>query len=190
MKEGFFVNVVLETIRNRRSVRKYLPGQIKEVELQAILEAGAFAPSAHNDQPWHFTVIQKKELLDELSRKTIALMAQSPLEWVRKMAAREGYHLFYNAPTVIVVSGRDDAMSPLVDCSAAIQNMLLAAEAVGVGSCWIGLVRHLFAKREELGALQLPSAYTPYYAVSFGYPDPSVPLVAPARREGTVTYIR
>lgn len=184
------MNVVLETIRNRRSVRKFAPGQIKEVELQAILEAGCFAPSAHNDQPWHFTVVQKKELIDEMSRKTIAIMALSEVEWVRKMAAREGYHLFYHAPTVIVVSGRNDAMSPLVDCSAAIQNMLIAAEAVGVGTCWIGLVRHLFGKREELAPLALPQGYTPHYAVCLGYPDRSVPLVAPARKEGTVRYIR
>lgn len=54
------MNKVLEVIKSRRSIRRYLPEQIKQNELDAIIEAGLYAPSAHNDQPWHFTVIREK----------------------------------------------------------------------------------------------------------------------------------
>jgi nitroreductase len=58
---------MLQIIKSRRSTRSFLPEQIKEDELQAILEAGIYAPSATNQQPWHFTVIQNKDLIDWLS---------------------------------------------------------------------------------------------------------------------------
>lgn len=61
-KEGiYYMNEVLKAIRNRRSVRTYLPTQIKQEDLDLIIESGIYAPSGHNDQPWHFTVIQNKE---------------------------------------------------------------------------------------------------------------------------------
>ena len=68
-------NTVLEVIKSRRSIRRYLPEQIKDSELQAILEAGAYAPSAHNDQSWHFTVIRNRELIDHISRTAKERMA-------------------------------------------------------------------------------------------------------------------
>src|SRR3989338_8753119 len=122
------MNKVLETIKNRRSIRRYLPEPLKQGELDAILEAGLYAPSAHNDQPWHFTVIRDRALLDRISRLSKELMLKSDLDWMRAMGANESFHVFHNAPAVVVVAMRSNALSPLVDCSAAIENMLLAAE--------------------------------------------------------------
>ncbi|HOX24055.1 MAG TPA: nitroreductase family protein, partial [Elusimicrobiales bacterium] len=150
------MNKVLEAIKNRRSIRKYLPGQLKQAELDAILEAGSYAPSAHNDQPWHFTVIRDKELLDRISRLSKEGMLASKLDWMREMGANEGLHIFYHAPAVVIVSMRKDALSPLVDCSAAIQNMLVAAESMDIGSCWIGLARFWYSMPEEVKTLNLP----------------------------------
>ena len=99
------MNEVLETIKNRRSIRKYSSEQIKNEELDMILESAIYAPTGHNDQPWHFTVIQNKELIDEMSVESKKLMAESPVDWMAKMGRAENLHLFYNAPTVIVVSG-------------------------------------------------------------------------------------
>ncbi|MDF2592581.1 MAG: nitroreductase family protein, partial [Clostridia bacterium] len=62
------MNETLKNIKNRRSVRAYQAEQIKEEELQMILEAGIYAPNARNQQSWHFTVIQSKELLDRMSK--------------------------------------------------------------------------------------------------------------------------
>jgi nitroreductase len=176
-------NQVLETIRSRRSIRKYLPEPLKEEELTAILEAGAYAPSAHNDQSWHFTVVRNKALLEEMNAKSKALMAENKADWVREMGANPQFHLFYHAPAVIVVSMRKAALSPLVDCSAAIENMLLAAESLDVGTCWIGLARYYFSLPESRAALKLPEGYEPCYAVTLGYkgqrPSRALPRKAP-----------
>jgi len=182
------MNKVMETIKSRRSIRKYLPEQLKEAELQAILEAGAYAPSAHNDQSWHFTVVRNKELLDRMNDKAKELMAAQDADWVRSMGRNKLFHLFYHAPAVIVVSMRKDAMSPMVDCSAAIENMLLAAESLDIGSCWIGLARYYFSIKEELPRLKIPEGYEPCYAVALGYKDQR-PAHALPRKEGAVNYI-
>ena len=176
-------NQVLEAIKSRRSIRKYLPEPLKQEELDAILEAGAYAPSAHNDQPWHFTVVRDKALLDRISAKSKELMAEQGTDWVRTMGQNRLFHLFYHAPAVVIVSMRKEALSPLVDCSAAIQNMLLAAESLDIGSCWIGLARYYFSLKEEVAALGLPEGYEPCYAVTLGYkgqrPSRALPRKAP-----------
>jgi nitroreductase len=182
------MNKVIEAIKSRRSIRKYLPEQLKEEELQAILEAGAYAPSAHNEQSWHFTVIRNKELLDRMSAKAKEIMAAQGTDWVKSMGANKDFHLFYHAPAVIVVSMRKNALSPMVDCSAAIENMLLAAESLDIGSCWIGLVRYYFAIKEELPRLKIPAGYEPCYAVALGYKDQR-PAKALPRTAAAVTYI-
>lgn len=163
------MNKVLEVIKSRRSIRKYLPEQLKEEELQAILEAGNYAPSAHNEQSWHFTVIRNKELLDRMSARTKEVMAAQDADWVKAMGTNKDFHVFYHAPAVVVVSMRTSALAPMVDCCAAIENMLLAAESLDIGSCWIGLARFYFAQKEELPRLKVPAGYEPCYAVTFGY---------------------
>lgn len=182
------MNKVIETIKNRRSIRRYLPDPLKQEELDAILEAGLYAPSAHNDQPWHFTVIRDKELLDRISRVSKELMLKSELDWMREMGAKEQLHIFYHAPAVVVVSMRKDALSPLVDCSAAIQNMLLAAESLDIGSCWIGLAKFWFSVPEEVKALGLPAGYEPCYAVALGRKGHR-PSRALPRRKDAVNYL-
>lgn len=181
-------NQVLETIKNRRSIRKYLPDPLKEEELAAILDAASYAPSAHNDQSWHFTVIKDKALIDRISARSKELMAAQQADWVREMGRNELFHVFYHAPVVVVVSMRKDALSPLVDCCAAIENMLLAAESLDVGSCWIGLARYWFSLKEELGVLGLPAGYEPCYAVTLGYKGHR-PSKALPRRENQVNYV-
>ncbi|PKM96985.1 MAG: nitroreductase [Elusimicrobia bacterium HGW-Elusimicrobia-3] len=182
------MNKVLETIKSRRSIRRYLPEPLKQAELDAILEAGLYAPSAHNDQPWHFTVIRDRALLDRISRLSKELMLKSDLDWMRAMGANESFHVFHNAPVVVVVSMRKNALSPLVDCSAAIENMLLAAESLDIGSCWIGLARFWFSLKDEVARLNLPEGYEPCYAVTLGYkghrPEKALP-----RRTDAVAYM-
>lgn len=195
---------MLNIIKNRRSIRKYLPEQIKDIELAAILEAASYAPSGHNCQPWHFTVIQKKELIDHISQKCKQVMASSNLEKPQRLGSSESYHLFHNAPTVVIISGDSTAKSPLelsgyrfssytplADCSAAIQNMLLAAASLGIGSCWIGLINYFFTIEEEVAKLGIPDGFKPLFAVCLGYKDANVTgaIVAP-RRQTCINYIR
>jgi len=185
------MNEVLKTIRNRRSVRKFRPEQIKDEDLNMILEAAVWAPSGHNTQPWHFLVVQDREKIDEMSEKNLKLMAESETEWIRKLAEKEGYHLFHRAPTVVIVSGkeqRDGVLFPLADCSAAIQNMLLAAESINIGTCWVGLTAFLFGIPEEVRKLGIPEEYHPLYSVCIGYRDAVFVPAPPARKEGKISW--
>ena len=183
------MNEVMKTIKNRRSIRNYLPEQIKDEELETIIEAGIYAPTAHNDQPWHFTVIQNRELIDFINKESKEVMKNSEYEWMRNIAKNDKIHLLHNAPTVFVVSGRKDAISPRVDCSAAIENMFLAAESLGIGSCWIGFVRFFFTKKDNIAKLGIPEGYEPYYAFTLGYKAINN-VKAPERKRDVVNYIK
>jgi len=182
------MNPVMENIKSRRSIRKYKPDPLKDSELGAILEAATYAPSAHNEQSWHFTVVRNKELIDRMSAKSKEIMALQDSDWIKGIGENKEFHIFHNAPVVVVVSMQKDAISPLVDCSAGIENMLLAAESLDIGSCWIGLARYWFAMKGELLRLQLPEGYEPCYAVALGY-KAQRPSHALPRKEGVINYI-
>ena len=130
----------LDVIKERRSIRKFKPEQIKEEELQAIVESGLYAPSAINKQSWNFTVIQNQEILAELNEATKNVARNLDHEALKRIGENEKYNCFYYAPTVILVSGKDEERSKVMDCSAATQNMLIAAESLNIGSCWVELV--------------------------------------------------
>lgn len=182
------MNKIIQAIKERRSIRKYKKEQIDDNELLAILEAATFAPSGHNDQPWHFLIIQNRRIIDDLSRRTRAIMSTKDDERIAEIGRNPDYHLFFHAPTVIIVSGKEDGMVsdshlvPFADCCAAIENMLLAAHSLNVASCWIGFIRYLFQKEDICGELPIPSGYKPYYAVALGYSDmSSAPKAAPRK---------
>ena len=184
------MNEVLKTLKYRRSIRSYLPDQIPDEDLQTILEAGIYAPTAHNDQPWHFTVIQNKEKLQYISDKSKELMATSEIEWIKNMGLNAKVNILYNAPTLIIVSGKKDAVAPKVDCSAAIENMLIAAESLNIGSVWLGLVTFFFQLQDELKKLGIPEGYEPYYGVAFGYKANEKNPTAPKRNLDVINYIK
>ena len=106
------MNQILETIKNRRSVRKYQDNQIKDDELEKILEAAIYAPTGHNDQPWHFTIIQDIDLINEINEGSKEVMQGMDVEWIANMGRAENLHIFYQAPTVIIVSAK--GMPPLL----------------------------------------------------------------------------
>ncbi|MFH1275754.1 MAG: nitroreductase family protein [Candidatus Woesearchaeota archaeon] len=180
----------LEIIKQRRSIRKYQLKQIREVELKKILESAIYAPSGRNQQPWYFTVIQNKELISYMGTKAKEMMSKSKEDWIAERGNDTNFNIFYNAPTIIIVSGRKEAYSPLTDCSAAIQNMLLTAESLNIGSCWVGLVSHFFTLKEEVQKLNIPDGYDPYYAVCLGYKDISFKIITKERKKDVVNYIR
>lgn len=185
------MNETVKTILSRRSVRSYSPQQINEAELDLILKAGLYAPSAHNEQSWHFTIVRNKEIIDNLNQAAKEALLKLEDEPSKKYGADENFHLFYNAPTVIVVSGEKAAIAARADCAAATQNILIAAESLNIGSCWIGLVYPLFKseRAEEFENLfDIPDGYELYYAIAVGYKTAENEPAAP-RRENTVNYI-
>ncbi len=185
-------NETLKTIKQRRSIRSFQAEQIKEEELQAVLEAGLYAPNA-GDQSWHFTVVQNRALLDRLNLAAKEAARQMPIEPLRQLGSDDNFNCLYGAPTLIIVSGSERAPMPLdADCAAATQNLLLAAESIGLGSCWIFFVLLAFdspqgpALRQEL---KIPEAYKPYDSVVLGYKQDAT-VRAAERKPNLITYIR
>ena len=183
------MNQVLETIKSRRSVRKYRNEQIKDEELDQIMEAAIYAPSGHNDQSWHFTIIQDHQLINEISEGAKAVMRTMDVEWIAKMGAMEDLNIFHRAPTVIIVSGNKDAVTPLVDCAAAVQNMLLAAESLDIGSCWIGFTKFYFTNQERIEKFAIPDGYEVHFGLALGYKIRENPT-ALERKKDVFTYFR
>lgn len=186
------MNEVIQNILNRRSIRVYLDEQIKQEDLELILKAGLYSPSACNMQPWHFTVVQNEEVINTLNVESKKELINSGNEHFKDLAVNEKYNLFYDAPTVIIISGEKAALSSQTDCAAATENMLLAAESLDIGTCWIGLVAFLFRServREYTKMFGIPDGYEPYYAITLGYKKFPNPKPQP-RRENTINYIK
>jgi len=188
------MNTVLENIKKRRSIRKYKNIQLEQEKIKAIIEAGLYAPSGHNAQPWHFTVLQNKKIIDQISLGTKEALKDCEIPIFRRMARNESFHILYNAPTVIIVSGKKEkTYSMETDLGAATQNMLLASESLGISSCWIGLVIEYFKgekqemKNKEIG---IPEGYEVQYAITLGYSSLEGNPKPHPRKENTVNYIK
>ncbi|HOP57171.1 MAG TPA: nitroreductase [Bacillota bacterium] len=178
-------NPTIEAILGRRSVRSYLDKPIPEVDLKKIIECGIYAPSARNRQSWHFTVITDKDTIDRMSE--LALEGMEKLGIVKD----EGYHVFYHAPVVVVISSELEGYSEL-NCGCAMENMAIAAKALGIDSCIIGQTRYMFNQTNTADInllLKIPEGYQHDCSICFGYLSGDYPEPKP-RKEGVVDYIR
>ena len=152
-------NATLETIMTRTSVRKYADKPVEKEKIEAMLRAGMAAPTAVNKQPWHFVVINDKAKLNELA------------------AANPRAKMLLTAPLAIVVCG--DMTKALQgkgqeywiqDCSAATENILLAAHAQGLGAVWTGVYPMDDRIQPLSKTLKLPETVIPLCTIVIGYP--------------------
>jgi nitroreductase len=183
------MNETMKSLLNRRSIRAYEAKQVPDEILQQIVEAGRYAATGMGAQPWHFTVVQSPEVLTWIVKKNADAMAASDNPKVAARGKDPGFHTFFHAPTVIFVSGREGPLTN-ADCANATQNMAVAAESLGIGSCYIvGFLRGFADHMIELAArLQTPEGFRPLFSLALGYA--SGPAPAPAPRKDNVTYIR
>jgi nitroreductase len=193
MKERmiYVANETLEVIRHRRSIRKYKPEQIADAELQLMLDAAIYAPNAMNQQKWHFTVIQNKKILDDMVNIIKENIMKSGIEFLVEKAKSPDYHTFYNAPTVILISGDSNANNIQIDCGLAAQNITLSAESLNIGSCVITSSAFLFAseKGKELKkVLGIPDGYNHICTIAIGYKDEQPEV--PPRNRNVFNYVR
>jgi nitroreductase len=151
MKEDSVMDV-LQAIKGRRSIRKYTQERISEDQLNQILEAGRWAPSRGNSQPWKFIVLN-----DEQIRKELAEVISS------------GKFIAQAPQGIAVVVDPKTSKHPEQEGAAAIQNMLLAAHALGLGTCWISVYGTEWAK-SAAQVLGIPDEEWLISVVSIGYP--------------------
>ena len=147
---------VLEAIFTRRSIRRYSDERIDDVIVDKILHAAMYAPSAVNKQPWHFIVFEDKTTKDAIMKfhQNAGMLKEAQkcilVCYDEKLQHDEGYGI--------------------IDCSAATQNILLAAHARGLGSCWIGLQPRQKRVEAVHQLFRLPAHIIPFALVSLGYP--------------------
>jgi len=173
-----FQNEVLTCIHARRSVRSYLEMQIEADQLNTILDAAIWAPSGGNSQTWLFTAIQNKERLLELNE----LVREGFQRWVpdddypgklgiKAASQKEDYNFYYHAPTLIIASTRPGYENAMADCALALENEFLAAQSLGLGSCYINQLHWLRNDpdiREFLLGLGIPKEHTICAAAAIG----------------------
>ena len=186
-----------ELIRTRRSTRKYLDKPVEEEALRQIVEAGRYAPSGSNSQTTRFFVITDRALLAELAvtvKEEFAKMEVTPgmyrsMAGAIRAAKGEKYVFHYNAPALIVTANKKDYGNNMADCACALENMMLMANALDLGSCWINQLRwlneneRLLARFRELGLAEDERIYG---AVAVGLPDTAdgLPDRTPLPRRG------
>jgi nitroreductase len=154
----------LQWIFKRRSIRKYKDIPVEQDKIEAMLQAAMAAPSAGNRQPWHFVVVTDRASLD-------------------KIAEIHPYAKMLNEATLCICVCGEPASSLgneqrkywVQDCSAAMQNLLLAAASLDLGSVWLGLHPNPQREEEVRAFLNLPPNITPLGLAAIGYPDEEKP---------------
>ncbi len=186
------MNDTIKTILERQSVRSYTDQPVKHEDLELIIKCAQYAPTGMGKQPWHFTVIENKEILDKISEKNKAILLHMPDGPMRDAALAPDFDSFRGAPAAIIVSGENLNEITLADCANASENIALAAWSLGLGSCYLAsfkLCMLVHDGKEMLDELGIPEGYTPLYAVSIGYAK-EIPSGRAPRREGTVNYVK
>ena len=164
-------NPTLETLKSRRSVRAYLPKQIEEDALQAILEAGTYAATGMNRQSPIILCIQDPKTREQLRRLNAGVMGSD----------RDP---FYGAPTVLAVLADRSILTHVEDASLVIGNMMNAAFSVGVDSCWIHRAKEEFDTAEGralLASLGIEGDYVGVGHLILGYRDGELPPTRPRK---------
>jgi nitroreductase len=150
---------VMEAIHQRRAVRSYTGRKLERAMLLALLDAAVRAPSAMNQQPWSFAIVQDRDLLRRIGERAKQLsLAEArpgtPLWEHRSMLEDPNYDVFHGAGTLVVVCAAAGGWHTNEDCCLAAQNLMLAAHGLGLATCPIGFAREALGEpdtRRELG---------------------------------------
>ena len=186
-----------ELITSRRSTRKYQDRAVEKELLDRIVEAGRYAPSGGNNQSTHFFVITDRAFLADLAslvKHEFSQMEVTPgmyrsMANAIKASKGETYVFHYNAPALIVTANQKDYGNNMADCACALENMMLMANALDLGSCWINQLRWL-NENDAVNAVFRKYGMSEneriYGAVSIGYAatEDGLPLRSPLARTG------
>ena len=155
-------NPVINAILKRRSIRRYSGKPVNKSDVELLLKAGMYAPSARNEQPWHFIIIDDRSLLIR----------------IREIHPYAG--MLADAELAILVCGDEDLELSKgywsVDCAAATQNILLAAHSVGLGAVWLGVYPRSERQKDIRELFDLPGHVHPFSLISIGYPGEEKPI--------------
>jgi nitroreductase len=148
-------------IRGRRSVRAYTGEKVSKKDVEAVLEAGVWAPSGMNRQPWKFVIIEDKALIRYVSEETKKVIRELMPEMGKSFETDKDI-ICYDAPMLVLVCAESDRMwgeVSLLDSVLAAQNMFLKAYELGLGTCYMGFITRLNGKPEVLRKMGVPVSH-------------------------------
>ena len=188
---------VIEIIKTRRCVRQYLDKDISDDDISFLIDCGGYAPSGLNMQPWAFLVIKNKNKIMQISE--ICKKSMIPLLEDMKSTTKEaaeyltflkmnGSDMFYGAPVLVIIFGNSNAPTAVYDCAMAAQTMMLAAQSIGLGCCWIGGAQRGLMDEKLLRELGAPEGYITVAPLIFGYPEGKTKT--PDRIEPKVVWVK
>jgi nitroreductase len=176
-------------IYTRRATRSFTHQALNETTIRQLIDAAVQAPSAVNRQAAAFCVVRDRALLDHISQAakahTLKTSTAAASHHFEQMLNDASFHIFYQAPALIVISAIGDSPWNVEDCSLAAQNLMLMARGLHLGSCWIGFAQAWLGTQEGKAALGLPEDHMPIAPIIIGHPQadpPAVPRRAPEIR--------
>jgi len=190
-------NDVIEIIKTRSCVRQYLDKEISDDDIRFLIDCAGYAPSGLNMQPWAFLVIKNKDRilkLSEICKKSMIPILED-MKNNSKAAAeylsflkQKGSNMFFGAPVLVIILGNRNAPTAVYDCAMAAQTMMLAAQSIGIGSCWIGAAQRALMDEKLLREMGAPEGYIHVAPLIFGYPKGETRM--PDRIEPKVVWIK
>jgi len=172
---------VFETILARRSVRSYKTQAVDRVTIGSLLEAAVRAPTAIHQEPWAFVIISDRSIMHSLSDRAkpliIAKAKQNGAErssHMLDMVDNPDFNIFYDAGTLILICGKTAAPFYTADCWLSAQNLMLAACAMGLGTCVIGSALPAFNLPEVRIELNIPDEFSVVAPIILGYPNKEI----------------
>ena len=188
----------ISQMKKRRSIRSYTDQPVSKEKINEIIQAGRYAPSATNRQPWRFIVITNKSMIDEISdaikveiRKILrrrfilkffypSLKNEKTIQFLTGLIISKEDMLFFGAPVLIFVVTKKRKFND-ESCACCSQNMMLAADSLDLGSCWIGFAHFLGLNKEWMKKIGVPKGFHIAAALVFGHPKKR-PSRAPLRK--------
>ena len=174
------MNEVLKNIQSRRSCRKYQADMVPQELIDQVVEAGLYAPSSLGQQSGLIVAVSDKATRDKLSKLNA------------RFTPKPDNDPFYGAPVVLIVLARTEREAQFCDGCVMLENMMLAAHSLGLGSCWIHRAREMYSSDEGkafLAELGVEGEVVGVGHCILGYPAGALPE-APARKDGRVFYVR
>lgn len=183
IRNGFETMTFSKLLSKRRSIRKYLEKPVELDMLKDIIQESTLAPSAGNEQPWKFIIIQDPDLLHEISEECkqnlLGRIAANPNDYAKRyerMLQKESFDIFYHAPCVVLILGESHIKNLLYDCTLAASYFMLSAAARGLGTCWINFAKEI-KNQSLLDQIGVPEGNMIVAPIIIGYPavEPSIP---------------
>jgi len=176
-----------ELLENRRSIRSYQDSSVPVEVIREMINESTLAPSAGNEQPWRFVIVNDKEMIKKISEESkkniLARIAANPDDYAKKYERtlqNDSFNVFYNAPCLVMILGQSNLKNLYVDCALVASYFMMAAVSRSLGTCWVNLGTEIYdpEMRNELG---IPDNCTIVAPIILGYPERIPP--APKRKE-------